>query len=384
MADDVVRTQIRRYRRSITPTLPFVPWGLVPLLGLLLLLLASYPFARWQIEAVVRDTARDALRDAGHGWVMADASGQWVTLTGTPPEPPVTAAIEAAVHEATAKTWLGALGPATHVTSQFDAPALCEAPMPTTPAAPTTTSTDWSFRLLAGKLTLTGALPDEATKGRLLAAAQSMLSPPRLASVEDALTISGTELTEPLFELARRGIETVGRCDSGEAAYRSGVFSLRCELSREAEPGVRAAATAPLQTGTLGEITLLVAEEIASCEEALLKILTRSTIEFDTQSAEIKSASNPLLDEVASEAKKCPGTLRVEGHTDNTGKPEFNDWLSQQRAESVRAALIARSLEEARLVAVGFGDRQPIGDNTTKEGRAHNRRIEIKVVRSNE
>ena len=83
-------------------------------------------------------------------------------------------------------------------------------------------------------------------------------------------------------------------------------------------------------------------------------------------------------------AADCPGTLRVEGHTDNTGSAGINESLSRRRAEAVRAALIQRGVAPGRIIAAGYGSAQPLGDNATEDGRAMNRRIEIRIVGADE
>jgi outer membrane protein OmpA-like peptidoglycan-associated protein len=69
----------------------------------------------------------------------------------------------------------------------------------------------------------------------------------------------------------------------------------------------------------------------------------------------------------------------VEGHTDSQGAAEFNQKLSQQRAEAVRSYLVTRGIAADRISAEGFGPSRAIGDNATAEGRANNRRVEIVV-----
>jgi outer membrane protein OmpA-like peptidoglycan-associated protein len=69
----------------------------------------------------------------------------------------------------------------------------------------------------------------------------------------------------------------------------------------------------------------------------------------------------------------------VEGHTDSQGGASFNQDLSQRRAESVRAYLVAHGIAVDRVTAQGFGPTRPIADNTSPEGRANNRRVEIVV-----
>ena len=71
--------------------------------------------------------------------------------------------------------------------------------------------------------------------------------------------------------------------------------------------------------------------------------------------------------------------VRVEGNTDSIGTDAYNQGLSERRAESVRSHLIGRGVSASRLTAVGYGESQPIASNDTAEGRALNRRVELKT-----
>ncbi len=87
------------------------------------------------------------------------------------------------------------------------------------------------------------------------------------------------------------------------------------------------------------------------------------------------------LDNVVKLMKDNP-TLKIQinGHTDNVGKPADNLSLSDNRAKAVVQYLTSKGIEPARLSSQGFGATQPVADNTTEEGRAQNRRTELKVV----
>ena len=102
---------------------------------------------------------------------------------------------------------------------------------------------------------------------------------------------------------------------------------------------------------------------------------------FKTGSAVIEKKSFKVLDKALAVLVKFQALrLRVEGHTDNVGKPEDNQALSQARAESVRTYFVGRGIAEGRLEAVGYGDTRPKADNATKKGKAQNRRIEFTVL----
>lgn len=122
--------------------------------------------------------------------------------------------------------------------------------------------------------------------------------------------------------------------------------------------------------------------EIASCDGTMSTLLGGSTIQFSTASTIVGGGSGNALDAIARAAASCRGVLRIEGHTDSVGREGYNATLSRKRAEAVRQALIARGVPADRLVAEGFGSRNPIADNGTGEGRARNRRIEIRTVRN--
>jgi len=103
-----------------------------------------------------------------------------------------------------------------------------------------------------------------------------------------------------------------------------------------------------------------------------------NSIFFQTGKAVILAKSNTQLNEVVKVLKADP-TLNVDikGHTDNVGKPETNQRLSQQRADAVKAYLVKKGVDESRLTSTGYGDAQPIAPNTTAAGRQKNRRVEM-------
>lgn len=101
-------------------------------------------------------------------------------------------------------------------------------------------------------------------------------------------------------------------------------------------------------------------------------------IRFDTDSDVIKPESKPVLDRVAAVlAAKPDWKMLVEGHTDDTSTPAYNQTLSEKRANAVKKALESRGIAAARLTAVGLGQTKPIAPNDSSMGRAENRRVEL-------
>jgi len=103
---------------------------------------------------------------------------------------------------------------------------------------------------------------------------------------------------------------------------------------------------------------------------------------FDFDKAEVKPAFLPMLDEIAKVLSDNPKmTLQLEGHTDSVGSVKYNQALSERRANAVKNSLVKRSNVDAkRLSTVGYGESKPITTNETAEGRAKNRRVDLKPV----
>ena len=108
---------------------------------------------------------------------------------------------------------------------------------------------------------------------------------------------------------------------------------------------------------------------------------------FDFDKAAIRTDAGPVLDKIVKVLRyyaKAPA--RIGGHTDSRGAPEYNQQLSQHRAEAVAAALAARGIDPARLHASGFGETHPVAPNQHVDGsddpagRQRNRRVEVVVV----
>jgi len=104
-------------------------------------------------------------------------------------------------------------------------------------------------------------------------------------------------------------------------------------------------------------------------------------ITFDTNSAKIKPEFMPQIEKFAEFLKSYPDIkAEIQGYTDSTGKYEYNMVLSQKRAKAVYNALIKLGVNKDQITWAGYGPQNPIAPNTTKEGRAKNRRVVAKII----
>jgi outer membrane protein OmpA-like peptidoglycan-associated protein len=110
-------------------------------------------------------------------------------------------------------------------------------------------------------------------------------------------------------------------------------------------------------------------------------LLNLPDVTFAVDSTEISPSFQTALDKVAQSMVQYPDSLvDVYGHTDSTGSDQYNLDLSRRRADAVGRYLISRGVSSARLQTQGMGESYPVADNNTAEGRAKNRRVEVKIT----
>jgi len=111
------------------------------------------------------------------------------------------------------------------------------------------------------------------------------------------------------------------------------------------------------------------------------KKLVLRAVHFDFNKANIRPDAVPVLDEAAALLKQEPQSVGVLciGHTDSVGSDEYNMKLSMRRAEAVKSYLVSRGIPARRISVEGRGEANPVASNATAEGRAQNRRVELKL-----
>lgn len=112
-----------------------------------------------------------------------------------------------------------------------------------------------------------------------------------------------------------------------------------------------------------------------------LMMTFESDVLFPTNSSYLTDqAKQDLLQFVETVASYPNSNIQVDGHTDATGTAEYNKWLSDKRANSVKEFLVNSGISASRISTAGFGLEKPIATNKTKEGRQQNRRVEITIL----
>ncbi len=147
----------------------------------------------------------------------------------------------------------------------------------------------------------------------------------------------------------------------------------------ELERAARAAAEARRQKA-LDDLKLF-ANVVEDKERGLVISIGGETL-FKVNSARFGPSANQELTALSVYLQLDPRPTVVEGHTDNSGKPEHNMTLSQARAKGVMDFLVKQGVAPDRITSVGFGETRPIADNKTKAGKALNRRVDVVMVKA--
>ena len=159
--------------------------------------------------------------------------------------------------------------------------------------------------------------------------------------------------------------------ERAKAEAEAAAASARAEAASKA-----AQSAADAREKLLGQLNTV----LATSESARGLIVNMSDVLFDTSKYTLKPGTQISLAKVSGILQSYPGLkLQVEGYTDSTGTPEFNQKLSENRAGAVRDFLVSQGVADANIVATGYGPNHPVADNNTVTGRAQNRRVQLVV-----
>jgi OOP family OmpA-OmpF porin len=193
--------------------------------------------------------------------------------------------------------------------------------------------------------------------------------PDRLDECPD--TAAGAKVDARGCELDSDGdgvVDSMDQCPNTPAG--ANVDANGCELDSDGDGVVDSSDQCPgTPAGTAVDNT--------GCELAAAYELKGVNFEFD--SAKLTADSKASLDDgLKILMRHTDLEVEIAGHTDSTGAEAYNQQLSLRRAEAVRDYLVANGVDAARLTVKGYGESQPVADNASKEGRAENRRVEMR------
>lgn len=155
---------------------------------------------------------------------------------------------------------------------------------------------------------------------------------------------------------------------------------------READEILAGAAIGAVVGGSVGaymdrqqeKIARIPGTEVERVDEDTLLVHFENDVLFDVDSTRIDSDGRQTLEEMTEVLEEYSKTaVIVQGHTDSTGSEEYNDDLSERRAESVRRYLVSLGVDPNRLATMGFGETAPVASNDSESGRRQNRRVDI-------
>jgi len=125
-------------------------------------------------------------------------------------------------------------------------------------------------------------------------------------------------------------------------------------------------------------------EIVAGARKQSVDVLTvtfKSDYLFAVNSSTLLPGAQGELQRVADVLRQYPETnIQIAGHTDSSGSTDYNQKLSERRAEAVRNALAGMGVNTSRLTTIGYGETRPIASNATEGGRQQNRRVEVRIV----
>ncbi len=344
--------------------------AVVLLVLLLLWCLRNHPPA---IESSLTQTTNRVLTEKGRGWATSVLDGRDVILTGMAPTKQDRIAAAKIVSD------VKGVRVVDNQITVAPPPAAEVAPAPAPEPEPVLSPFGLRASLSTDVLTLSGIVPNQLQRESIVGFATQQFPNAR---VVDELRV-GSHSPQSWREGLDVGLNQLARLTEGVLQIDAARWTLS-GLAQDA--GVRDSIATLVDADVPGVFSTELSVEIPAteaqvdqCQNQFNELMASNRILFRTASAEIDGASINLLNQLSEVAARCVAVIEIEGHTDGQGAEADNLLLSQRRADAVREYLLVQGVSEERVIARGYGERQPVGDNSTPSGRAQNRRIEFRV-----
>ncbi len=271
----------------------------------------------------------------------------------------------------------------------WHAPQLVEQESAAVAPAPTSlVSSMLEARLINGKVTLTGTLPDQAAKAQVVARAKELYGENNFV---DNLKVNNQTAFPRVgwFNAALALLPLANRVNNeGGFALNSDTVTVRGLVeSDDLKSKLIAEASTAAGTGVRVEDKVMVRGKVTAAQTSdfqakLNQMIAGKIIEFDTNSDVLTDKGRAVLDDMVKVLAEVPGIpVEVSGHTDASGQAALNENLSQRRARTCLRYLVQKGVAAHRLSAKGYGAAKPIADNNTPDGKQRNRRIEFTVLK---
>lgn len=233
-----------------------------------------------------------------------------------------------------------------------------------------------------GKYRISGTVPDQATKDKLLARAREVYGD---GNFIDDLKIGGVSTPKwldgalALLPFTKNGVTNGGLSAEGSTITLTGEVP-----NQEAKDKATKDAKMAAPNATIVNLMTVAGQKALSADQAKTQVkldeaLAGKIVEFESGSDKLTDKGKAVLDELAPMFKDSTGKVEIGGHTDSDGNDAANKSLSQRRAETVKKYLVDKGNDAARFTAMGYGETKPIADNSTPEGKQRNRRIEFQL-----
>jgi outer membrane protein OmpA-like peptidoglycan-associated protein len=181
-----------------------------------------------------------------------------------------------------------------------------------------------------------------------------------------------TQRTSPMHKNDGRALKKLRRFEQELKKIPMYLAALtpECDSTQTATAG-SAATGAGLATAGAG---------VAQAPAPKAKLIINSIL-FDLNSSAVRPEETVMLQEAANELKQNPdNAIVIVGHTCSLGSDQYNLWLSEKRAASVKISLVDQGINTSRLTTKGLGEADPVAENTTEDGRERNRRVEFQIM----
>jgi outer membrane protein OmpA-like peptidoglycan-associated protein len=227
--------------------------------------------------------------------------------------------------------------------------------------------------MLAGILMISGCA------SRKYVRLQTQALEPAIQEAQNAAK-ENAERIDAVDRRAQQGITAAGAADQKATAAQNAANTAQQAAQaadRKADTANQGVQTATNRITTLeGRINALGPSEVNYTESA------KESVTFAVNSSALSSQAKSALDKIAGDTGNRTGyMIEIQGFTDSTGSENYNVGLSQRRAESVERYLVSKNIPLYRISIVGLGEENPVADNKSSQGRAQNRRVEVRVLR---